>query len=362
VARRQDKPHLRNDFKAMPVRMSEHWRKLVPEREVGRMFSNYDRRSVLLGLGAAAATPSLLRAQSAFEGKTVTMIVPFPPGGGTDVAARILADRLSTATKGRFVIENRPGGGGSIGYAAFVRAPADGSTVMLTSSAITNMPFLYPTKGYDPLKETTPVSLIGSGPSLICVGPHVPASTLKEFIDLAKTKPGELTYASAGIGSGLHLSAELLKKLAGIDVKHVPYKGASLATGDLLGGRVDMIVDILSSVRALVDDKKLKALAITSKERSKLFPEIPPAAETVPGYEFNAWFGLYLPAKAPDGVAEQLHAAVASVLGSQDVKERYTVLGMETVGSSPAEFQRFMAADLEKWGRIIKELGISAEG
>src|SRR5918997_4064509 len=205
------------------------------------MRATLHRRSVLAGLAAGLAAPSLVRAQSAFEGRTVTMIVPFPAGGGTDVVARVLADRLSAATKGRFVVENRPGGGGSIGYMAATRAPNDGSAGMLTSSAITTMPFLYPTKGYDPQRELVPVTLIGSGPSLVCVGPHVPAKTLKELIDLAKAKPGQLTYASAGIGSSLHLSAELFKKLAGVDIKHVPYKGAALATRDLLGGRVDMI-------------------------------------------------------------------------------------------------------------------------
>ncbi len=142
----------------------------------------------------------------------------------------------------------------------------------------------------------------------------------------------------------------------------MPYKGAALATGDLLGGRVDMIVDILPSVRPLVEDGKLRALAITTKERSKLVPEYPPVAETVPGYDWAAWFGLYLPAKAPAGMAEQLQAAVASVLAAPEVKERYATLGIEPVGSTPAEFQAFMAADLEKWGRIIKELGITAEG
>jgi tripartite-type tricarboxylate transporter receptor subunit TctC len=142
----------------------------------------------------------------------------------------------------------------------------------------------------------------------------------------------------------------------------VPYKGAALATGDILGGRVDMIVDIVPSVLQLVRDGQLKGLAVTTKERSKLVPEFPPAAEAVPGYEFIAWFGLFLPAGAPAGVAEQLQAAVASVLAAPDVKERYTTLGMETVGSTPAEFQKFMADDLAKWGRIIKELGITAEG
>jgi tripartite-type tricarboxylate transporter receptor subunit TctC len=245
---------------------------------------------------------------------------------------------------------------------AAVRAPNDGSTVMLTSSAITTMPFLYPTKGYDPKAELVSVSLIGSGPSLICVGPHVPVKTLREFVDLAKAKPGGFTYASAGIGSSLHLSAELFKKLAGVDIRHVPYKGAALATGDLLGGRIDMIVDIVPSVRPLVIDGQLKGLAITTKERSKLMPDYPPVADTVPGYEFLAWFGLYLPAGAPARLAEQLQAAVASVLAAPEVKERYAVLGMEPVGSTPAEFQTFMAADLDKWGRIIKELGITAEG
>src|SRR3712207_1154671 len=148
------------------------------------MRATLHRRSVLAGLAAGLAAPSLVRAHSPFEGRTVTMIVPFPAGGGTDVVARVLADRLSAATKGRFVVENRPGGGGSIGYMAATRAPADGSTVMLTSSAITYMPFLYPTKGYDPRADVTPVSLIGSGPHLVCVGPHVPVKTLKELIEI----------------------------------------------------------------------------------------------------------------------------------------------------------------------------------
>jgi tripartite-type tricarboxylate transporter receptor subunit TctC len=325
------------------------------------MRNTVHRRSVLAGLAALAAPP-LARAQAGFEGRTVTMIVPFPAGGGTDVVARVLADRLSAATKGRFVVENRPGGGGSIGYMAAARAPNDGSTVMLTSSAITYMPFLYPTKGYDPQRELTPVSLIGSGPHLVCVGPHVPAKTLRELIDLAKAKPGALTYGSAGVGSGLHLSAALFNKMAGIDVRHVPYKGAQLAIPDLLGGRVDMIVDILPSVRPSVGEGQLRALAITTKDRSKLVPEYPPVADTVPGYDFAAWFGLYLPASAPAGMAQGLQAAVASILNAADVKDRYAVLGIEPVGSTPAEFQKFMAADLEKWGRTIKELGITAEG
>jgi tripartite-type tricarboxylate transporter receptor subunit TctC len=224
------------------------------------------------------------------------------------------------------------------------------------------MPFLYPGKGYEPQREVVPVTLIGSGPSLVCVGPHVPAKTMRELVDLAKARPGQLTYASAGVGSSLHLGAELLKKTAGIDIKHVPYKGAALATGDILGGRVDMIVDIVPSVLQLVRDGQLKGLAVTSKERSKLVPEFPPAAEAVPGYEFIAWFGLFLPAGAPAGMAEGLQAAVAAVLAAPDVKERYATLGMETVGSTPADFQKFMADDLAKWGRVIKELGITAEG
>ena len=235
------------------------------------------RRSVLAGL-AALALPSPVWAQG-FEGRTITMIVPFPAGGGTDVVARVLADRLSIAMKARFVVENRPGGGGSVGYMAAVRTPADGSTVMLTSSSITTMPFLYPNKGYDPQRELTPVTLIGFGPSLVCAGPHVPVKTLRDLVDLAKAKPGQLTCASDGVGSSLHLSAELLKKLAHIDVKHVPYKGAALATSDLLGGRVDLIVDIVPSVRQLVVDRQLTGLAVTTRERSKLVPEFPPVAE-----------------------------------------------------------------------------------
>jgi tripartite-type tricarboxylate transporter receptor subunit TctC len=206
------------------------------------------------------------------------------------------------------------------------------------------------------------VSLVGAAPSLLCVGPSVTAATLADFVAEAKRRPGELTYASAGNGSGLHLSAELFNKLAGISIKHVPYKGAALATGDLLGGRIDMIVDILPSVRALVDDGKLRALGVTTPTRSKLAPTVPPIAETVPGYDFSAWFGLYLPAKAPAEMAERLQRALAEVLASPELQERVAVLGLETVGSKPAEFEAFMAADMDKWGKVIKELGISADG
>ncbi|MBL8568335.1 MAG: tripartite tricarboxylate transporter substrate binding protein [Phreatobacter sp.] len=320
------------------------------------------RRTLMAGLVAGLAAPSLARAQSQFEGKTVRLIVPFPAGGGTDVAARLLAERLGPALKARLVVENLPGGGGSIGYRAAVAAPNDGTAILLTSSAIATMPFLYPARNYDPQKELIAVSMIGQGPSLICVGPHVPVRTLKELIDLAKSKPGELSYASAGIGSGLHLSSEVFIKMAGINIKHVPYRGAALATSDILGGRIDMIVDILTSVRPLVGDGKLRALAITSKGRSPLAPEYVPAAETVPGYDFAAWFGVYLPAGAQRALADELQAAIATTLTDVALKERYAVLGMETAGTTPAAFRAFMASELDRWGRVIKDLGITAEG
>jgi tripartite-type tricarboxylate transporter receptor subunit TctC len=320
------------------------------------------RRTVLAGAAASLAAPSLAHAQSWPEGRQITLLVPFPAGGGTDVVARVIADRLGAITKGRFIVENRPGGGGSIGYLAATRAPPDGLTVMLTSSAVATMPFLYPSKGYEPLRDLMPVSMVAAAPSLLCVGPSVSARTLAEFVAEARKRPGELTYASAGIGSGLHLSAELFNKLAGVSIKHVPYKGAALATGDLLGGRIDMIVDNLPSVRPLVEGGKLRALGITSRGRSKLAPEVPPIADVVPDYEFVAWFGVYLPAKAPAGMAEALHAALAQVSASPDIQERTAVLGIEVSATSPAEFRAFMEADMAKWGRLVKELGISADG
>jgi tripartite-type tricarboxylate transporter receptor subunit TctC len=320
------------------------------------------RRTLVAGIAAGLAAPSLARAQGRFDGKTVRLIVPFPAGGGTDVAARLLAEKLGPALKARLVVENLPGGGGSIGYRAAVAAPNDGSAVLLTSSAIATMPFLYPARNYDPQKDLTAVSMIGQGPSLICVGPHVPVRTLKELIDLAKSKPGDLSYASAGIGSGLHLSAEVFVKMAGINIKHVPYRGAALATSDILGGRIDMIVDILTSVRPLVGEGKLRALAITSKGRSTLAPEYVPAAETVPGYDFAAWFGVYLPAGAQPALAEELHGAIRTTLADTALRNRYATLGMETAGTSPAEFRTFMASELARWGTVIKDLGITAEG
>lgn len=321
-----------------------------------------DRRRLLISAAATLAAPSIARGQAWPEGRTITLIVPFPPGGGTDVVTRIIADRLATILKCRFVIENRPGGGGSIGYLATIKAPPDGSVMMLTSSAIATMPFLYPSKGYDPLRDLTPISQVGSTPSLICVGPSVKAATLAEFIAQAKRWPDEMTYASAGVGSGLHLGAETFCKRAGIRVKHVPYKGSSLATGDLLGGRIDMICDALPAVKALVDSRQLRALAITTTTRSKLAPDVPPAIETVPGYEYSAWFGLFLPAGAPAGMAEQVQAAFARVVPQPDFQEKVAVLGIETLGSTPADFRAFMQADLARWQRDIKELGITADG
>jgi tripartite-type tricarboxylate transporter receptor subunit TctC len=320
------------------------------------------RRTLVAGIATGLLAPAIARAQGRFDGKTVRLIVPFPAGGGTDVAARLLAEKLGPALKARLVVENLPGGGGSIGYRAAVAAPNDGSAVLLTSSAIATMPFLYPARNYDPQKDLTAVSMIGQGPSLICVGPHVPVRTLKELIDLAKSKPGDLSYASAGIGSGLHLSAEVFVKMAGINIKHVPYRGAALATSDILGGRIDMIVDILTSVRPLVGEGKLRALAITSKGRSSLAPEYVPASETVPGYDFAAWFGVYLPAGAQPALADELHGAIRATLADAALKERYAVLGMETAGTSPAEFRTFMASELARWGQVIKDLGITAEG
>lgn len=323
-------------------------------------IASLSRRTILAA--AAIAAPAILRAETWPEGRTITMLVPFPPGGGTDVVARVVADRMAQVLKCRFVVENRPGGGGSIGYGAATRAAPDGATVMLTSSAIATMPFLYPKRGYDPLRELTPVSLVGAGPSLLCVGPSVKAANLAELIADAKRNPGGLTYASAGIGSGLHLAAELFVKLAGVEIRHVPYKGASLATGDLLGGRIDMIVDILSSVQSLVTDGKLRALGITTAKPSPLAPGVPPVANTVPGYDYSAWFGLFLPPGASPAMAETLAAGLKDALASPALQERAATLGFEPAGTSPAEFSAYFAADLDRWGKLIRELGITSDG
>lgn len=326
------------------------------------MVQALDRRSLLAGGAALLAAPAIVRAQAWPEGRTITLIVPFPPGGGTDVVTRIVSDRLAAAMKARLVIENRPGGGGSIGYLSAIKALPDGSTMMLTSSALATMSSLYPTKGYDPMRDLVPVSLVGTAASMVCVGPSVKAGTLKEFIADAKARPGELTYASAGIGSGLHLASELFKKMAGVDIKHVPYKGATQATGDLLGGRIDMITDSIPSVKPLVEDGKLRALGITSPRRSRLAPDVAPVGETVPGYDYEAWFGLFLPAKAPPGMAEQVHAALASVYTQPDLEPRVSVLGIETKAMPPAEFRPFVEADIARWAKLIRELGITADG
>ena len=318
------------------------------------------RRSVLAGLSASIALPPRARAQGAFDGRTVTMIVPFPPGGGTDVVARVLADRLSAATKGRFVIENRPGGGGSIGYMAAVRAPADGSTVMLTSSAITTMPFLYPTKGYDPKAELTPVSLIGSGPSLVCVGPHVPVKTLRDLVDLAKAKPGELTYGSTGIGGGGHLAGELFALMTGTKLTHVPSRASPAALTDLLAGRLSFTFETVITSVPLVAEGKLPAYAVTGPKRASAFPDVPTLDELgLKGFEITQWQGLFAPAGTDKAIIAKLNETMNQALRAPDVIERLgTQGGNDIVGGSPEDFARVIQADLARYGKLIKDANI----
>ncbi len=273
-----------------------------------------------------------------------------------------MGDYLSRKMGQQFIIDNRPGAGNNIGTEAVVTAPPDGYTVLLVNPANGINTTLYKKLPFNFVRDIAPVAGLIRVPNVMVVNPDVPAKTVREFIDYAKANPGKINMASSGLGTSVHLSGELFMAMTGVKMVHVPYRGAGPALTDLISGRVHVLFDNLPSSVEHIRDGKLRALAVTTKERSKLVPEFPPAAEAVPGYEFIAWFGLFLPAGAPAGMAEQLHAAVAAVLAAPDVKERYATLGMETVGSTPAEFQKFMAEDLAKWGRIIKELGITAEG
>jgi tripartite-type tricarboxylate transporter receptor subunit TctC len=321
------------------------------------------RRSLLAGLGAVLAAPAIVRAQGGWpQGRTVRVVVPFAAGGSSDVVGRVLFERLSEVMGARFVIENRGGAGGNIGYAEVVKAEPDGSAVLFTSSAVSTMQALYPSQGFEPLRDLLPVSLIAYGPSLVVVGPHVKAAALADLVADARANPGKYSYASAGPGSGLHLGAAIFAQLAKIQLTHVPYKGVALAIPDILSGRVDMVFDPIASIRPQLGPGKLRALAVTSAKRTKLAPEFAPAAETVPGYDYTPWWGAFLPARTPPEIAAKLQAGIAEVLRSGPIQERYSTLGADPVGSTAPEFRAHLEAEIARMNGLIRELGIKLEG
>lgn len=313
-------------------------------------------------LTLAAALVALPAVSQTYPAKPVRLIVPFSPGGATDIVARITAQKLSEVWGQQMVVENRAGASGNIGGEVVAKAPADGYTVFMTSgSIVTANQHLFKKMPFNAEKDFVAVTNVASGPQVVVVHPSFPSKTLKEFIAFAKAKPRDLTYGSAGFGTQTHLAAENFLFTAGIDLVHVPYKGESLAVIDLMGGQIFMATPNLSAAIEFVRQGRLRALAVTSKERSKQLPNIPAAAETLPGFENLGWFGFMLPAATPRAVVDKLYRDTAQVLKAQDVVGRFEQIGMVPVGNAPDAFAQAIREESARWAKIVKERKLQVE-
>ena len=313
----------------------------------------------LAHLAFTLALVPVLAAAQAWPSKSVKMVVPFAAGGATDVVARLLAQKLTEEWGQSVVVENRVGAGGNIGGDAVAKSPPDGYTLLMASGAIVIAgPHMYKSLPYDPTRDLVAITNVATGPQVIAVTPSLPVKDLGELIAYAKANPKKLNYGSAGIGAQTHLAAENLAQAAGIELTHVPYKGESAALTDLMGGQIQLVTANLSAALALAREGKIRALAVTSRERNPALPDVPAAAETVPGFENSGWFGLLAPAGTPKEVIEKIYRDSAKIVLSEEFRGKLAQLGMVPVASSPAEFSASNRRESARWERVIRERGI----
>jgi tripartite-type tricarboxylate transporter receptor subunit TctC len=318
-------------------------------------------------LTAASASAALLMAGSAFSQdrwptRSIHMVIPFPPGGPTDVTGRVLADKLGIELNQAIVIINKAGASGNIGAQYVARAEPDGYTIFFTTGGTHGInPFLYANPGYDPVKDFEPVVWVTNSPNILVVNPSFPAKTLAELIAMAKAQPGKLSSAAPGQGSTPHMFGELFKRSAGIKMQHIAYKGSGPALNDVMAGHVPIMFDGIPSSLPLVKAGKLRALAVTGLQRSAAAPDIPTVAETIPGFDASGWFAVYAPAGTPKPIVTRLNEAINKVLQMPEVRERYAQLGADVVGGSPEKLRDQVQKELAKWSELIKETGMKAE-
>ena len=307
--------------------------------------------------GIAALAGAAAHAQT-YPAKPVRFIVPFAPGGGNDIVARLIGGKLSEAWNQQVVIDNRGGAGGNIAAEIVARSAPDGYTIFLFNSANAIAPNLYRNVGFDPVRDFEPVILIATSPFAVVVHPSTPAQTVKDLIALAKAKPKGLTFASGGNGSSTHLAAEQFKQMAGIDMVHVPYKGGGPALVDLIAGQVTLYFASIPAALPHVKAARVRALGVSSEKRTALWPELPTIAESgVAGYESGSSYGLVAPARTPQAIVRALNTEVARILKDADARTRLAALGMDVVSGTPQDFARYMKDEIAKWARVIKASG-----
>jgi len=321
------------------------------------------RRRFLHLAASAAALPAvsrIARAQ-AYPSRPVRIIVTFPPGGGTDIIARLIGQWLSERLGQPFIIENRPGGGGNIGTETVVRAPADGYTLLLAFVTNAINATLYEKLNYDFIRDIEPIGSIGRATLVMVVNPSFPAKTVPEFIAYAKANPGKINMASGGNGTPTHLTGELFKVMTGINMLHVPYRGDAPALTDLLGGQVQVHFPGLPASLEFITTGKLRALAVTTSTRSQALPDVPTMDEFLAGYEASSWFGLAVPKNTPSGIVDKLNNEINAGLADSKMKARLAELGVAPMPMTPAEFGKFIADETEKWAKVIRAANIKPE-
>ncbi|CAM4371600.1 ABC transporter substrate-binding protein [Bordetella tumbae] len=324
-------------------------------------------RGLLLSMVLILATPFApavhAQATSDWPTRPITLIVPFPPGGTTDLLARLVAREAGNRLGQNMVVENRPGAGGGIGAAAVARAQPDGYTLVMGTlgTQVTNQ-FIYAQMPYDSARDFAPVTLVANSPNVLLVSPKLGISTVAELLERARRTPGALNFASTSLGGSPHLSGELFNSMAKVDIRHVPYKGSAPAMTDLLGGQVQMMIDNLPSAMGQIQAGTVRALAVTTPERVPLLPNVPTVAEAgLPGYEVNAWFGLLAPAGTPDAIVSRIYSAVANAVAEPAVRRQIEALGAIPVASTPQVFGDIIRADTDKWQQVIRNAGIKPQ-
>jgi len=312
-----------------------------------------------LGIMLIVALPVL--AQS-YPSKPIRLVLPYPPGGGTDVIARPLAQKLTEQLGQQVIVDNRGGAGGNIGMEFVAKSPADGYTLLfaLTAQYAVN-PSLYPKLPYDPVRDYAPISLLANAPYLLVVHPALPAKSVAELVALVKARPGQLSYSSSGNGSGAHLAGEMLRSLARVEIVHVPYKGAGPAMPDLIAGQVQLSFITYTAAGPHIKTGRLRALGVTTAKRSPTLPDLPAIGETVAGYDSAVWYGFAAPAGTPPEIVSKLNAEVLRVLAAPDFRSRITLEAVSPIGSTPEEFGSFMKSEIVRWAKVVKDSGAKVD-